>query len=94
MKTDQKIIKIGKTILDYKQLLFWKAKIDAAVTADVILDLSGVEMMTTAAFAQFIMMKRELMQAGGDLHIQGLHDQPKELCKILMLCGLTEIKTP
>ena len=92
IKSDKTIIKIGKPILDYNQLLCWKAKIIAAVTADVILDLSGVEMMTTAAFAQLLIMKRELMQAGGDLHIQGLHDQPKELCKILMLCGLTEIK--
>ena len=94
MKSDKTIINIGKPILDYHQLLCWKAKIIAADTADVILGLSGVEMMTTAAFAQLLIMKRELMQAGGDLHIQGLHDQPKDLCEILMLCGLTEIKNP
>jgi len=94
MKSEKTIINIGKPILDYHQLLSWKAKIIAADTVDMILDLSGVELMTTAAFAQLLIMKRELMQNGGDLHIQGLHDQPKDLCEILMLCGLTEIKKP
>jgi len=92
MESNETVIKIDKPILDYNQLLRLQPNIAGAASNDVILDLSKVEMMTTAAFAQLLIMKRELMQAGGDLHIQGLHDQPEALCEILKLCGLTEIE--
>ena len=91
MESNKTEIKIDKPILDYNQLLDLQAKINVAASVDVILDLSKVEMMTTAAFAYLIIMKRDLMQARGNLHIQGLHDQPEALCEILKLCGLAEI---
>ena len=94
MESNKTRIKIDKPILDYNQLLHLQTNITDAAANNVVFDLSKVEMMTTAAFAQFLTMKRELMQAGGDLHIQGLHDQPEALCEILKLCGLTEIENP
>jgi len=93
MESNKTVVKIDKTILDYNQLLDLQAKINVIASVDVILDLSKVEMMTTAAFAYLLTMKRELMQAGGNLYIQGLHDQPQALCEILKLCGLAEIET-
>ena len=94
MESNKTRIEIDRPILDYNQLVRLRANITDVASNDVVLDLSRVEMMTTAAFAQFLIMKHELMQAGGNLHIQGLHDQPEALCEILKLCGLTEIGNP
>lgn len=90
MEANRVVIKIEKAILDYAGLMEAKGKIDAAQCSNVTLDLSRVEMMTTAAFAQLLIIKRALMRAGGDLRIRGLRDQPRALCEVLKLCGLTE----
>lgn|GEM_PF-5349541 len=88
------MIKIDNPILDYDQLHNVLANLPTPGSTDLILDLSQVELMTTSAFAYLLAAKRKLMQAGGDLHIQGLRSQPKALCEVLKLCGLSEIKTP
>ena len=88
------MIKIDNPILDYDRLHSVLANLPTTGSTDLILDLSQVELMTTSAFAYLLAAKRKLMQAGGDLHIQGLHSQPKALCEVLKLCGLSEIKIP
>jgi len=93
MEANKTVIKIDKPILDYDQLLRLQPNITGAASDDVILDLAKVKMITTAAFARLLIMKLELMQSGGNLGIQGLHDQPKALCEILKLCGVTESET-
>jgi len=50
-----------------------------------IVDLSSVQQVTTAAFAQLIMAARQAKKSGRNMYIRGLQEQPKQLCNILKL---------
>jgi ABC-type transporter Mla MlaB component len=77
------VIIIDSQILDYCLLKQWQKGIRKEDYVDMRFDLTQVERMTTAAFALLLVMKRDLMRAGRNLHVQGLQGQPKALCKIL-----------
>ena len=79
MKSSKTVIEIETSILDYRHLLYWQNKITIAAYVNVILDLSKVEMMNTIAFAQLLIMKRELINIGGNLYVRGYRDNPR-LC--------------
>ena len=51
----------------------------------VIVDLSSVQEMTTAGFAQLLSMKRKLAQKGWRMIVQGLQKQPSIMCTLLKL---------
>ncbi len=90
----QNTVVIKESILDYDQLIKYRAQIAAAADSadaggDVIIDFSNVRLMTTAAFAELIEIKAALLKQGHDLRSVGLHDQPKALCEVLKLCNLT-----
>ena len=90
MESDETVIRIENQVLDYSQLKQWQSVIIKGDFVDVCFDLTQVKRMTTAAFALLLIMKSELMRAGGNLHVRGLQGQPKALCRILKLCGVTE----
>ena len=93
VESRQTVINIENKVFDYCQLKQWQTMIRKGAFVDVCFDLTQVESMTTAAFAFLLIMKRELMRAGGDLHVKGLQGQPKALCRLLKLCGVTEGET-
>ena len=62
------------------------AKIKPALNwRQLIVDLSGVKRMTTAALAQLLAIKQQLNRTGREMRIQGLQQQPRELCNLLKL---------
>lgn len=56
--------------------------------SQVVLDLTGVQQMSSASLALLIMLKQRLQRKGLQVRIQGLHGQPKSLCEILRLNNL------
>jgi hypothetical protein len=81
-------IRIKKSVLGYDDLENFKMMVNAVICSRVIVDLSSVKQMTTAAFAQLIVMKSLLRRIGRDLYIEGLRSQPKALCDILKLTNI------
>ena len=81
-------IRIEESFLDYDRLTSLKPQFDSLASPEIIIDLSHVSRMTTAAFAQLVTIKAALHRAGHDLHITGLQEQPKALCELLKLVGL------
>jgi len=82
------IISIEESFLDYDRLTALKGQFDSVASPEIIIDLSHVSRMTTAAFAQLVTIKVALHRAGHNLHITGLQEQPKALCELLKLAGL------
>ena len=48
----------------------------------VILDLSGVDEVTTSAFARLVLLRRELRRQGRDLKLVGLRSRAEKLYEI------------
>ena len=81
-------IRIEEPFLDYDRLTSLKPQFDSPASPEIIIDLSHVARMTTAAFAQLVTIKAALHRTGHDLHIIGLQEQPQALCELLKLAGL------
>jgi len=60
---------------------------EAGNPVDVVVDVSRVHQMTTAAFAQLVAMNTSLRLHGGSMRTEGLQAQPRGLCEILGLGG-------
>jgi anti-anti-sigma factor len=58
------------------------AALNSAPSKTVILDLSGVEEMTTSAFARLILLRRQLRRQGRDVVIKGLRGRAARLYEI------------
>jgi anti-anti-sigma regulatory factor len=54
----------------------------------VVVDVSAVRRMITAAFDQLVTMKRFLHVRGTSMRTEGLQGPPQGLCEILGLKGL------
>lgn len=54
----------------------------ASGARSIIIDLSRVVDATTAAFARFVLLRRELLRVGRDVRLAGLHDQPAKLFEV------------
>jgi anti-anti-sigma regulatory factor len=61
---------------------------EAGNPVDVVVDVSCVQQMTTAAFAQLVAMNSSLRLRGGCMRTEGLQGQPRGLCEILGLVGV------
>jgi len=63
----------------------------AGVTDTLLFDLSRTSCTTTAALARLVLLRKELLESGGDLRVLGLQGQPLALCQVLrlskLLCG-------
>lgn len=81
-------IRIDELFLDYDRLASLKPKFYLIKSPEIIVDLSHVSRMTTAAFAQLVTIKSALRKGGRNLHITGLQKQPQALCDLLKLAGL------
>jgi ABC-type transporter Mla MlaB component len=57
------------------------ARLDAS-GGTVILDMSGVEEVTTSAFARLVLLRRELRRQGRDLKLIGLRARAEKLYEI------------
>lgn len=55
---------------------------------DVIIDLSKVEEITTAALARLVLLRRQLKKHGRDLKIVGLRSRAEKLFEINRLSGV------
>lgn len=84
-------ISIKETVWQYNRLNSSELPLSAIKQMDVIIDLSGVQRMSTAAFAQLVKIKSLLQQKGRRMVICGLQKQPQTLCELLklsrLLCG-------
>jgi anti-anti-sigma factor len=58
------------------------ALLDAPYAKTVVVDLSGVEEMTTSAFARLILLRRQLLRQGRDLRLVGLRARAARLYEI------------
>ena len=54
----------------------------------LVVDLSCVKRMTTAALAQLLVVKHELSRTGQKMCILGIQDQPRTLCGMLKLTNI------
>jgi anti-anti-sigma regulatory factor len=59
--------------------------LEANASTLVVLDLSSVADVTTAAFARLILLRRELRRRGGDLRLAGLKGRAAKLYEISRL---------
>jgi anti-anti-sigma regulatory factor len=59
--------------------------LQASTPALVVLDLSSVADITTAAFARLILLRRELRRRGSDLRLSGLQGRGAKLYAISRL---------
>ena len=75
-------VRIDKPVWQFEVL----GKIKPALGwTQMVIDLSGVKRMTTAALAQLLAIKQQLSTTGRKMRIQGLQQQPRELCNLLKL---------
>ena len=82
------LVRIENPSWQYQKLENTKFMLNTFSRFCLVFDLSEVQQMTTAAFAQLVMIKGLLHQVGSDLHVQGLQEQPKALCEILKLTDI------
>ena len=82
------LLKIDKPFWQYEILERIKVVPEVANWSCLVIDLSAVQRATTAAFAQLLQVKRQLMKAGRRMSLQGIQEQPLELCRILKLTDL------
>ncbi len=54
----------------------------------VIVDLSRVEELTTAALAELVAFRKRLLREGFDLALVGLHGRARTLYDVLRLAGV------
>ena len=79
---------IEEPFLDYDRLTSLKPTFYTISSPEIIVDLSHVARMTTAAFAQLVTIKAALHRGGHNLHVTGLQGQPQALCDLLKLAGI------
>ena len=54
----------------------------------VVIDMSGVEEMTTSALARLVLLRRELRRQGRDLQLVGLRSRAEKLYEINRLAAV------
>ena len=82
------VIQLDNPIWKYAKLPNIDHSLIDYIESQVIIDLSNVRQMTTAAFVILLMMKNQLQEKGSTVCIRGLHGQPKSLCEVLKLNDL------
>ena len=77
------VIRLGKAVWRHERLGQVEALDPQPGQGLVIVDLSQVQEMTTAGFAQLLVMKTRLAAKGCRMMVQGLQRQPSLLCRLL-----------
>jgi len=79
------LIRLYKPIWGYDKLADFRKVVPKSARFSIIVDLSRVQQMSTAAFSQLLVMKSICDEQGRPMRIQGLQKQPQALCEILKL---------
>ena len=82
------VIHLEKSRWESQRLGNLLPKVTTTTQPRVVMDLSRVERMTTAAIAQLLLLKGTLLQAGRQMYLRGVQSQPRELCSLLKLTGI------
>lgn len=82
----RKMIRLDDNVLSRDCLARLAGEISPSVGVDlVVLDLSGVHEATTAAFAELLLIRRDLLIRGCDLQLAGLHGRTDHLHRVLRM---------
>ena len=84
-RTSTVTITVNRTIWGYERLEEFCHDFNVKNMICLNIDLSKVKYMSTAAFAYLVKIKKNLRQYGIQLSIQGLQEQPRDLCALLKL---------
>ena len=79
-------------ILGYHDLDILARTVRKQQSLDVVVDMSNTESATTAGLARLVVLRRELLTAGGNLRLQHLHGQPLMLHRITRLNRILPIE--
>lgn len=88
MAASQSIILQAAKSFSHAEACRLSEKAAARGTRTVVIDLSDCREASTSAFARIVLLRRELLEAGRDVCLAGLHGQPARLFEVHRLDGI------
>ena len=91
-KNSYLLIRLDQPIWEHDKLVDFRKVVPKNATGPIVVDLSRIQQISTAAFSQLLAMKCLCKKRGLSMRIQGLQKQPQALCEILKLTEVLHVE--